>query len=143
MIGQHLEGVTMLDAFGGSGLITFEAISRGATVTTIEKNHAVGHQIQVEAARLAVPIDLRVGDARTLISSGLWDIVFMDPPYADDPIKWGSLGCEAAKSILIIEHRSGAELPAVLGALVLDRSRKHGDSVLTVYRPRDPAGGEE
>ena len=143
MIGQHLEGVTMLDAFGGSGLITFEAISRGASVTTVERNRAVGHQIQAEAERLEVHVDLRIGDARALVTSGVWDIVFMDPPYADDPIPWGLLGCRAATAVLIIEHRAGAKLPADLGAFSLDRSRQHGDSVLAVYRPRDLACGEE
>ena len=143
MIGQHLDGVTVLDAFGGSGLMTFEAISRGATVTTFEKNRWVGQQIQTEAARLAVEVDLRIGDARALATSGSWDVVFMDPPYANDPVEWLKVGCLVAKSVLIIEHRAGAKLPAATGAFAVDRSRQHGDSVLTIYRRRYLAGGEE
>ena len=143
MMGQDLEGLTMLDAFGGSGLVTFEAISRGAAVTTVEKNRAVGRQIQAEAERMHVGIDLRIGDAAVVAASGKWDVVFMDPPYADDPSLWAGVGCTASRSMLVIEHRSGVDMPTEVGDLVLDRSRRHGDSVLTVYRRRDASGVEE
>ena len=143
MLGQHLDGVTVLDAFGGSGLITFESISRGAVVTTVEKNRSVARQIQAEADQLQVQVDLRISDARSVASSGVWDVVFMDPPYADDPVEWANVGSLAAKSVLIVEHRSGADMPSVLGAFAVDRSRRHGDSVLTIYRCRDASGSQE
>ena len=38
MVGNHLDGVTWLDAFGGAGLTALEASSRGAAVTVFEKN---------------------------------------------------------------------------------------------------------
>ena len=41
MVGNHLDGVTWLDAFGGAGLTALEASSRGAAVTVFEK--MVGH----------------------------------------------------------------------------------------------------
>ena len=43
MIGQDLSGWTVLDAFGGTGLLGFEAWSRGAErVTICEKSAAAG-----------------------------------------------------------------------------------------------------
>ena len=90
MVGQELQGITVLDGFAGSGLLTFEAASRGATVTTVERNRRVARQLRERAADLGVTLDLRVGDARDTLSSGGWDIVILDPPYADDAVR-GSL----------------------------------------------------
>ena len=61
ILGQDLGGRDFLDGFGGSGLITFEAISRGATVTTVERNRTIASGIQASAAQLSVEIDLRIG----------------------------------------------------------------------------------
>ena len=134
MIGQDLEGATVLDGFAGSGLLTFEAVSRGATVTTVERNRGVVRQLRERAAALGVILDLRTGDARNTLSSGSWDIVILDPPYADDPVDWVSAGASATDSMLVIEHSAGAVMPATVGNLVLDRSRRYGDSTLTIYR---------
>ena len=134
MIGQDLDGVTVLDGFGGSGLLTFEAVSRGAKVTTVERNRGVIRQLRERAAALGVPLDLRIGDARDTLASGNWDIVILDPPYADDPVDWVSAGASATDSMLVIEHAAGTVMPAAVGNLVLDRTRRYGDSTLTIYR---------
>ncbi len=134
MIGQVLDGVTVLDGFGGSGLLTFEAASRGATVTTVERNRSIARELRERAAKLGVTLDLRSGDARNTLSSGSWDIVILDPPYADDPVDWVSAGASATDSMLVIEHAAGTVMPATVGNLSLDRSRRYGDSTLTIYR---------
>jgi len=136
MVGQNLEGVSVLDAFGGSGLLTFEAVSRGASVTTVERNRTAARQIQATADALDVQLDLRIDDVRNVLSSGEWEIVLMDPPYADDPVEWVAAGVLAATDVLVIEHRSGPTLPPSVGMFDLDRSRRHGESVLTIYRAR-------
>ena len=136
IVGQHLEGVTVLDAFGGSGLLTFESLSRGAKVTTVERNRSAAREIRAAADVLGVSLDLRVDDVRNVLSAGEWDVVLMDPPYADDPVDWVSTGVCAAREMLVIEHRSGAVLPGSVGSFEQDRSRRHGDSVLTIYRRR-------
>jgi 16S rRNA G966 N2-methylase RsmD len=134
MIGQELDGLTVLDGFAGSGLLTFEAVSRGASVTTVERNRGVVRQLRERAAELGVTLDMRSGDARDTLSTGSWDIVIMDPPYGDDPVDWVSAGASATDSMLVIEHAPGTVMPATVGNLVLDRSRRYGDSILTIYR---------
>jgi 16S rRNA G966 N2-methylase RsmD len=124
MIGQELQGTTVLDGFAGSGLLTFEAASRGATVTTVERDRQVARKLRERAQGLGVTLDLRTGDARDTLSSGSWDIVILDPPYADEPVDWVSAGASA----------TGAVMPALVGNLVLERSRRYGDSTLTIYR---------
>ena len=136
IIGQQLDGMAVLDAFGGSGLLTFEAWSRGATVTTVERNRAAARQIDDAAKALGVVLDLRIDDVRNVVSGGEWDMVLMDPPYADDPVEWVATGLTAAKEVLVIEHRAGAQMPTQIGDFVQDRSRRYGDSMLTVFRRR-------
>ncbi|MGB0640877.1 MAG: RsmD family RNA methyltransferase [Myxococcota bacterium] len=136
MLGQNLESVSVLDACGGSGLLTFEAVSRGATVTTVERNRATARQIEQAASQLGVKLDLRVDDVRNVMSSGTWDVVLLDPPYDDDPVEWLAAASCAVGGTLVLEHRSGQELPTDVGPLELLRSRKHGDSVLTFYGRR-------
>ena len=136
IVGQSLEGVTVLDAFGGSGLLSFEACSRGATVTTVERDRRAAREIKDTAETFGVSLDLRIDDVRNVVSVGEWDVVLMDPPYADDPVEWVSAGITAAKELLVIEHRAGAEMPMNVGSFIQDRSRQYGGSVLTVFRRR-------
>ena len=143
MVGQQLDGITVLDAFGGSGLLGFEAASRGATLTTVERNRSAARQIGETAAQFGIEIDLRVVDVNTVFGTAEWDLVLLDPPYADDPLRWAERASASVGSVLVIAHRSGASWPDVLGALALDRSRRHGDSTLTIYRRGDNAGEEE
>lgn len=134
MVGQDLVGVSVLDGCGGSGLLTFEAVSRGASVTTVERNRGVARELAVRAKALGVTLDLRVDDCRNALLTGEWDVVILDPPYADDPVEWLSSAASSVKVLLVIEHAHGADMPDSVGALHLDRTRKYGDSVLTVYR---------
>jgi 16S rRNA (guanine966-N2)-methyltransferase len=143
MVGQDLTDTRVLDAFGGSGLLSFEAYSRGATVTTVERHRATARQIQEAAQGLGAKIDLRTDDARNVLSAGSWELILMDPPYADDPVEWAAAAASATEETLVIEHRTGAVMPQSIGALQLDRSRRHGDSVLTIYRRRTDTGGDE
>jgi 16S rRNA (guanine(966)-N(2))-methyltransferase RsmD len=140
ILGQDLGGRDFLDGFGGSGLITFEAISRGATVTTVERNRNIASGIQASAAQLSVNIDLRVGDLRSILASREWHIIFLDPPYDDDPVEWVAEASTATSDVLVIEHRSGASMPHSVASLALQTTRRYGDSSLTVYRRRSDAG---
>jgi len=134
MIGQDLAGVTVLDGCGGSGLLSFEAFSRGATVTTVERNRSIARDLATRAKALGVTLDLRVGDCRSALEAGEWDVVILDPPYSEDPVEWLSAAANSVKSMLVVEHASGAAMPDSIGTLQMDRTRKYGDSVLTIYR---------
>jgi len=82
-----IEGLTFLDAFAGSGALSFEAVSRGAKhATAIEKDkivHAVtaknlrqlGLEKQVKAVRA------NAGGWSDRNAEKKFDIVLLDPPY--------------------------------------------------------------
>lgn len=144
MLGQDLRGWSMLDAFGGSGLMALEAASRGASpVVVCERDRRVAAALQKTARGLGVALELRFGDARATLRGGTWDLVFLDPPYADDPARWVEAAQAAAVRVLVIEHRSGRPVPERAGALVRERQRRYGDSTLSLYRPGAPASVEE
>ena len=133
VIGQDLSGLTVLDACAGSGLLGFEAASRGARVTAVERRVPVARAIAETAAVLGLDMDLRTQDARSVMSAGEWDIVLLDPPYSDDASEWACGAAVAASRVLVVEHRATATMPINVGALTLDKPRRYGDSALSVY----------
>jgi 16S rRNA (guanine966-N2)-methyltransferase len=136
MVGQDLEGWRALDAFGGSGLLGFEAYSRGAEVTIVERRSQVVRRIQQSAAELGAAVTVRCGDAAVVLAEGRWELVLLDPPYAEDPVMWLQRAAGAASELLVIEHDSRREVPAEVGGLVMDRQRRYGSTTLSLYRPR-------
>jgi len=143
MVGQDLSGWTVLDAFGGSGLLGFEALSRGAALTTCERDREAARQIRISAAGLGIEFMLRVRDVTQVFQSGVWDLVLVDPPYAADPLPWAELAAAATGRVLVVEHRPGVEWPDRLGELVLEKVRRHGDSALAIFRAGADALPEE
>lgn len=88
----EVAGAHCLDAFAGSGALSFEALSRGAaSALLIEQNAAQADCLRREAATLAAS-GCRVlnGDALSLLARGLgepqpaagFDLVFLDPPFS-------------------------------------------------------------
>jgi 16S rRNA (guanine966-N2)-methyltransferase len=85
-LGQNLSGKRCLDLFAGSGVLGFEALSRGAAeVVLVEHSRAVAGALRENAARLgAHGVRLVVGDALHFLrdpGGGRFDVVFVDPPY--------------------------------------------------------------
>lgn len=136
MVGQDLEGWRALDAFGGSGLLGFEAFSRGAEVTIVEKRRGVARAIQRTADELGAVVSVRCADAAAVLASGTWDLILLDPPYALDPVAWLERAAGAASEVVVIEHESGRDVPEEIGLLVRDRQRRYGSTTLSLYRPR-------
>ena len=135
MVGQDLAGWTALDAFGGSGLLGLEAWSRGAAVTITERRSRVARQIRTAAARLGADAVVRCADAAAVLADGQWDLVLLDPPYAEDPAEWAARAGEATRQVLVIEHDIRSPAPQAAGPLRLDRSRRYGGTALSLYRP--------
>lgn len=135
MVGHDLSGWTVLDAFGGSGLLGFEACSRGAEVLITEKRSGVARQIQQAARALGAKVTVRCADASAVLASGeQWDVVLMDPPYKLSAADWLERAAPCVREILVIEHASSQSPPDACGDLSLDRRRRYGDTTLSVYR---------
>jgi len=84
-LGQDLSGRTCLDLFAGSGVMGFEAASRGAEkVVMVEVDAATLKVLRANADQLhAGQVELKLMDAMTFINmdSRCFDVIFLDPPY--------------------------------------------------------------
>jgi 16S rRNA (guanine(966)-N(2))-methyltransferase RsmD len=82
-LGQDLTGLACLDLFAGSGILGFEAASRGAAhVTLVEQDRRVFTQLQRNADFLKMPrLELVCGDALKFSPARCYDLILLDPPY--------------------------------------------------------------
>jgi 16S rRNA (guanine966-N2)-methyltransferase len=91
-LGQDLTGKRCLDLYAGSGALTLEAASRGAALAVaVDRDSAVIDALRANSALLgAAAVEARVGDARAFIAAERreFDVIFLDPPFRDDPWPW-------------------------------------------------------
>lgn len=87
-LGQDLAGLTCLDLFAGSGMLGFEAASRGAAkVTLVEQDQDAFAALRQNAQALGSErLELRRSDALKFVQSAAksadrYDLIFLDPPY--------------------------------------------------------------
>jgi 16S rRNA (guanine966-N2)-methyltransferase len=90
-LSPHLSGARCIEPFAGSGILSMEALSRGAAnVSIIDQSRQVIEHIRTQMTKF-VPDErdytLYHGDALAWMSTAnpetLFDIVFLDPPFAD------------------------------------------------------------
>jgi len=90
-LGQDLSGLRCLDLFAGSGILGFEAASRGAAqVTLVEKERRAFLQMQRNAAAFNDPrLQLICADALKFAAPDGkgYDLIFLDPPYRQGWLK--------------------------------------------------------
>lgn len=84
-LGQDLGGLACLDLFAGTGILGFEAASRGAGyVALVERSRPVFAALQRQAGAFACPrLELFCCDALKFAppDGRRFDLVFLDPPY--------------------------------------------------------------
>ena len=91
-LGQRLDGCTTLEPYAGSGVLSLEALSRGAArAVAIDRDPAAVAAIAAQARQFGLDgLDARRADARAFLEhdAGRYDVVFLDPPFGDDPWAW-------------------------------------------------------
>ncbi|MCR4767546.1 MAG: 16S rRNA (guanine(966)-N(2))-methyltransferase RsmD [Saccharofermentans sp.] len=140
-----------LDLFAGSGQIGIEAVSRGAKRATLVDRSGQAAGIiskNISKVKLDGSDEIRfykrtTGQALELLGQAgeKFDIIFMDPPYKDVPVRLE----EATKLIeqyklldpqgmLIVEHDRDYEPPEDLNGLRRVRSCSYGITVITFFK---------
>lgn len=137
---MSFEGAAVLDLFSGTGGISLESLSRGATkVVAVDR-----HRGCVQALRTALktfnapPIVQTVQrDVRKYAKEvkESFDFIFLDPPYdmpAQSDIVQNLLTRNALNEggIMVLEHRSNTSYAHVPGFVEV---RKYGDSSLSFF----------
>lgn len=144
-----LENITdkwdqVLDLFSGSGGLGIEALSRGAGwVDFVEREPRACAIIKenLETTGLAEKAHVyctSVNKALTFLDKE-YDIVLIDPPYADPSIdkiiqQLANSKLVGADTTLVVTHSSRRSLKQEYGSMKLVKERRHGDSVIAVYR---------
>lgn len=133
----RLAGSRVLDLFAGSGNLGLEALSRGAAFvvfndhaknccTVIEDNLS---KLQFSSKAMVYQLDYNVLLSR-LQGGEPFDLVFLDPPYADGAQKAAerlfSEGLVAEDGLVIVEHDCNQPPYAVPGLMQIRDSRKYG-----------------
>ncbi len=128
----YLRGARVLDLFAGSGALGIEAVSRGAaTATLVELDRSTGSHLR----RLVDSLDgdgisVVVADARRFLdqrSARSFDVVFLDPPYADTDLavlceRLECVGHLSAEALIYIEMAATTKFPELPeGWVVLKR----------------------
>jgi 16S rRNA (guanine966-N2)-methyltransferase len=152
-----LRGARVLDLFAGSGAAGIEALSRGAaTATFVERDAAAVRTIEENLRRTHLADAGRVirADALGWLARESppvhpWDVVLVDPPYADEAALGRTLEALAAPGVLaadgrvVAKHFWKAAPPARIGLLASDRERRFGETALTFYRAAAAVGTDE
>lgn len=109
---MNLVDITVADLFAGSGSFGIEALSRGAAnVTFVERNRDAARVLagNLDTLGFADRAELIVAPVETALRRlEPVDLVFCDPPYADDP--WLDV-LERVQADLLVGH---AEIPVAL-----------------------------
>lgn len=144
VLGNELEGTSVLDATGGSGILAFEAASRGAApVLILDRNRRVVTALvrSLEQLGLGDVVTARVGDSLRVATSDVgFDLVLADPPYAQELQPWVDALLPRALSCLVLEHAAKKQAPAAPRGWSCT-SRRYGDSCLSFYRKTEEGSG--
>lgn len=156
ILAPDLAGAAVLDLFAGSGAGGIEALSRGAaSAVFVERDHGAIRVIGENLRRAALEpgakvIRREVGAwlaeaARDAAVTGPpYDIVLIDPPYADTVAlgrvleRVGPIVREGG--IVVAKHFWRDTPPPLIGLLASDRQRRFGETALTFYRRTGTAG---
>lgn len=153
-----IRGARVLDAFGGSGALGCEALSRGAAsvtlldtypkaVAVIRKNvaaveKAMGRTGAGSSSAAGSVARVQQSQALTYVksASGPWDLVFVDPPYAmpNEQVSelLQALTPKLAPGAVMVVERSSRDAEPVWGeGLYCFSTRQHGETVLYYVEP--------
>jgi 16S rRNA (guanine966-N2)-methyltransferase len=163
VLAPRIEGARFLDLCAGTGAVGIEALSRGAKhVMFVDKSRKMCGLIEANLDALKIEsenVDVVSADATVFLKKfgkgqepsltvlllprlpGPFDIIFFDPPYAEDYESVLSLMGEFAPQLLsndgvvIVEHHKKKELPGQYSALERYRVLKQGNSALSFFKP--------
>lgn len=137
-----LDGLTVLDAFAGSGALGIEAVSRGAKhVTLIDNDRLAQKTIEANIKLLEISSSTKLVKA----SANAWlntsetvtfDVVLCDPPYDDVQVSLVMRLTDRVGrgGILVLSLPPKVEVPITNETFELVAAKDYGDARLVFYR---------
>ena len=112
IVGDRIDGAAFLDLFAGSGIFSFEAVSRGAaSATAVDSDRKHVAEIARHAEAWHAPVTALAADVLAAIPrlTTAFDVVYADPPYDYSDYDALLQALDAAKltdePVVAIEHR--------------------------------------
>jgi 16S rRNA (guanine966-N2)-methyltransferase len=155
-LGMRVAGARVLELFAGTGALSLECLSRGATAAVcVEKSSRHAEVLRQNFAAAGFPpgaLQLRVQDvfaalAQLAAAAERFDLILADPPYGEKNV--GRRSTSFAQQLL--DEPTLPQLLTAEGLLVLGHARrdtlslpghweerkmlKHGDSIMRFLRP--------
>ncbi len=117
IVREEIDGARFLDLFAGTGIFSFEALSRGAReAVAVDSSRFNLAAIEKNAQALGVPVRTMNADAIAGIKrlqGEVFDVIYADPPYAyekyDDLLKALDESDLGDGAVVAIEHRRRTE----------------------------------
>lgn len=140
------EGLTVLDAYAGSGAAGFEAASRGATlVEAVEANARVARTIADNARALGLDwgyilhqmtVETWLAAPQQQTDRRRYQLIIADPPYArlEDDILASLSSFLAPGGVIVISQTSKRPSPELPVALI--KAKTYGDTTLSFYQAK-------
>lgn len=141
ILGERVDGASVLDLYAGTGALGIESLSRGAAAATfVEGAAGAVHAIFQSLARTSLVEHAQVirGRLPAALSNvkTKFDIIFIDPPY-NDPGAEDTLFAAAPLlgdgGIIVYEHSSRYNPPLSVAGLKMQERRMYGDSAIAFY----------
>jgi 16S rRNA (guanine966-N2)-methyltransferase len=143
IVGERIDGAKFLDLFAGSGIFSFEAVSRGAAAAVAIDSSRQGN-LKIEQLASDFGVQIRTVTADVLagikrVGGEVFDVVYADPPYAYE--RYGDLLMAidttlklAPAATVAIEHRRRTEpFPSELKQLKFDRRAEYGEVWISFF----------
>ena len=142
LIQEFIPGSDTLDLFGGSGALTFEALSRGAkSGVCVDVSSDSISLIKKNAAELKFDsLTVIKSDALNFLKTtkNRFSVIFLDPPYnkgyiapvIDAILRFNRLDLDG---IIVLESDFSDEHSEIDGLTIL-KQRKYGRTYITVYQ---------
>lgn len=140
MLGD-IKGLTLLDAFGGSGALSLEAVSRGAShATAIDVDKAACTTMHQNIAQLGIQAMVKVTCANITRWSlknqkAMFDLIICDPPYDKVQIAVIQKLTRHLKdnALLVLSWPGHLPIPELSGLTTLT-CKQYGDAQIIFYR---------
>lgn len=137
-----IEGRRFLDLFAGSGQMGLEALSRGAENATFVDSSSESIKVckeNISATDFEADSKIIRSDAISFLAltNDIFDIAFLDPPYAGGLLEKAlSLVCGKMSDygIVICEHPPEVILPEQVGEFCVFKKYRYGKINVTTYK---------
>lgn len=140
ILGDATHGARVLDLYAGTGALAIEALSRGADrATCVERDSAALAALERNVDDLGLRQEVTVARAdaldycrRMAQDETAFEMVFCDPPYANDLAPVGDLVVAGWWTrVFVLEHAASRELPEPWP--FPGERRRYGDTAVTFF----------